>query len=179
MSAPGVSYTSREEIEVHRFSPAVTFGIPLIAIFLQAFIPVAFHGRLHFFEIFDLPLLITIFFCVARRNPTAGLITGCLIGLTQDALTAKFIGLFGIAKTVVGYGASSLAAKIDVENPGSRLLLTIAFFMLHRVVYLMVQRGLVQENVSANWLHYLGAAIANGFLAIVVFAVLDKFKQRA
>src|SRR5438105_3951419 len=166
-------YAPREEIEVYRFSPAATLGIPFAAIFLQAFIPVVFHGRLHFFAIFDLPLLITIFFAVARRNPALGAITGCLIGLAQDALTANYLGLFGIAKSVVGYTGSMIASKIDVENPGSRLIITVAFYLLHRGVYLLVQRGLVEQNVAGEWLHSLGAAFANGLLAIVVFTLLD------
>ena len=174
-----VAYSATEGIEVHGFSLGATLGLPLLAVFLQAYIPVAFHGRLHFFDVFDLPLLITIFFAVARRNPASGAITGCLIGLLQDTLTARFIGLFGIAKTVVGYAASSLGAKIDVDNPGSRLLITIGFYMLHRVVYLGVQRGLLQENFPGDWLHHLGAAIANGFLAVVLFAILDRFKRRS
>ncbi len=79
-----VIYTSREEIEVYRFNYAATFFIPLTALLLQSYLPVAFHGRLYFFDVFDLPLLVTIFFGVARRNPIAGSITGCLIGLAQD-----------------------------------------------------------------------------------------------
>jgi len=171
-------YTSREEIEVHKFNPGVTIGVPLLAIFLQAYIPVMWHGRLSFFNVFDLPLLVTIFFAVARRNPLTGTITGCLIGLVQDAFTANYIGLFGIAKSVVGYASSSIAAKIDVENPGSRLILTFGFYLLHRLVYVLVQRGLVQQEVNPEWVHQVGAAMANGLLAIVVFSVLDRFKKR-
>src|ERR1700738_1069460 len=58
-----VTYTSREEIDVHRFSWGISVGIPLLAIFFQVFLPV----RLNFLAVFDLPLLITIFFAVARR----------------------------------------------------------------------------------------------------------------
>jgi len=101
MSA-GVIYTSREEIEVYRFNYAATFFIPLAALLLQSYLPVAFHGRLYFFDVFDLPLLVTIFFGVARRNPVAGSITGAIIGLAQDAMTHNYLGLFGIAKTFVG-----------------------------------------------------------------------------
>ena len=72
MSA-GVIYTSREEIEVYRFNYAATFFIPLAALLLQSYLPVAFHGRLYFFDVFDLPLLVTIFFAVARRSPVKGL----------------------------------------------------------------------------------------------------------
>ena len=174
-----VIYTSRQEIEVYRFNYASTFFIPLVALLLQSYVPVAFHGRLYFFDVFDLPLLVTIFFGVARRNPIAGSITGCLIGLAQDALTHNYLGLFGIAKTFVGYGASSLATKIDVENMGSRFLITMGFYFIHRIAYLVVQHGMVGQNAPVNWLHSLGAAVANGLMAIVVFAILDRFKQRA
>jgi rod shape-determining protein MreD len=108
----------------------------------------------------------------------SGTITGCLIGLGQDAFMANYIGLFGIAKSVVGYASSSIAAKIDVENPGSRLILTFGFYMLHRLIYVLVLRGLVQEEISPQWLHHLGSALANGLLAIVVFSILDRFKRR-
>src|SRR5258708_33874806 len=77
-----VSYTSGEEVEVHKFSWVVSIGIPLLAVFLQAFLP---QKRLRFMEIIDLPLLVTIFFAVSRRRPIPGLITGALICTLPDA----------------------------------------------------------------------------------------------
>jgi rod shape-determining protein MreD len=168
-------YTSRDEIEVHRFSLPVAVGIPLTAIFLQVYLLFQFG----FFSVFDLPLLITIFFAVARRNQLVGLLTGSAIGLVQDSLTHQPIGLYGIAKTVVGYTASSLGVKIDVENPGSRLLMTMGFYLLHEVVYFVIARGLVGRAMQWRWGYQLGAAVANALLAVVLFALLDRFKQRA
>ncbi len=142
--------------------------------FLQAFVPLRFP----FFAIFDLPLLVTIFFAVVRRNPVTGLLTGSVIGLLQDSLTHNPIGLYGIAKTVVGYGASSLGVRLDVENAGARLLLTLFFYMVHEIVYFMVGRGLVGLTAHPSWAYELGAAFANAVLAVLLFAALDKFKQR-
>ncbi len=170
-----VTYTSREEIEVYRFSAPATVLIPLLAIVVQVFIPV----RLRFFSVFDLPLLVTLFFAVARRSQVAGLMTGAVIGLLQDALTHQPLGLYGIAKTVVGYGASSLGVKIDVENPGSRLLIGFGFYWVHQSVYFLVARNIGGLSLEWRWLHTFGAALANGLLAIVIFAVLDRYKQRA
>jgi rod shape-determining protein MreD len=169
------AYTSREKIEVYRFSLPTAVLVPLGALFFQAFIP----SRFHFFEVFDLPLLVTIFFSVARRNPISGLITGGIIGLLQDSLTHNPIGIYGIAKTVVGYGASSIGVKIDVENPGSRLLLTFAFYWVHQAVYFLVARGLVGQEWAWRGGHFVLAAIANALLALVLFAALDRFKLRA
>lgn len=170
-----ITYTSREEIEVYRFSPWATIGLPLLAVFIQASLP----QRLELFRVFDLPLLVTIFFAVARRSQVAGLATGSVIGLLQDSLTHHPIGVYGIAKTVVGFAASSIGVRIDVENPGSRLLMTAGFYLLHQAIYFIVLRGLVGQVQHWSWGYILGAAVANGLMAIVLFSLMDRFKQRA
>jgi rod shape-determining protein MreD len=169
-----ITYTSNEQVEVYRFSIPATVFVPLIAVFLQAFVPLRFH----FFGIFDLPLLVVIFFAVARRSPVAGLLTGAAIGLLQDSLTGHAIGLYGIAKTVAGYGASSLGVKIDVENAATRFLVTLFFYVVHEVVYFTVARGLVGLPLQWSWAHELGSALANAALAVAMFAVMDRLKQR-
>ena len=170
-----VSYTSQRQIEVYRFGLPVTILVPLAAVFVQAFVPLRFP----LFSIFDLPLLVVIFFAMARRSPMAGLLTGAAIGLLQDSLTHQPIGLYGIAKTVVGYGASSLGVKLDVENAGTRLLLTVAFYIIHKVLYFTIARGLVGLDLRWSWPHELIAAAANALLGVFLFAVMDKLKQRA
>ena len=169
-----ITYTSGEQVEVYRFNLPITIGVPLVALFLQAFVPRHFH----FFTIFDLPLLVTIFFAMARRNPVSGLLTGGIIGLLQDSLTSLPIGVYGIAKTVVGFGASSLGVKLDVENAGARLLVTIGFYVVHEIVYFMVARGMVGLTLQWSWPHELWSALANAVLGVLLFAVLDRFKQR-
>jgi rod shape-determining protein MreD len=172
-----VTYTSREEIEVHKFSWPVSISIPLLAVFIQIFLPV----RLHFLTIFDLPLLVTIYFAVARRRPIPGLITGALIGTLQDAYSGPghYIGLNGIAKTIIGYLGSSLGVRLDVENPGSRFLMTFGFYILHQIIYTIIDVLLVGASEPRAWAHILIAALANGLLAVVLFAGLDRLKVRA
>lgn len=169
-----VTYTSQEQIEVYRFPLPVAILVPLLALFLQAFVPLRFS----FFGIFDLPLLVVIFFAVARRNPLAGLLTGAAIGLLQDSLTHQPIGVYGLAKTLVGFFASSLGVKLDVENAGARFLVTLFFYVVHQIVYFTVARGLVGLDLKWSWGHELGAALANAVVAVGLFAMLDRFKQR-
>jgi rod shape-determining protein MreD len=170
-----VLYTSQDQVEVYRFNFATALFVPLAALFLQAFVPLKFP----FFMMFDLPLLVVIFFAVARRSQVSGLMTGAIIGLLQDSLTHQKIGLYGIAMTVVGFGASSLGVRIDVENVGARFLGTMFFYLVHEVVYFVVARGMVQSDVQWVWSHELLSALANGLLAVVLFALLDRLKQRA
>ncbi len=170
-----VPYTSREQIEVYRFSLPVAILVPLLAVFLQAFLPLRFA----WFSIFDLPLLVVIFFAMARRSPVAGLLTGACIGLLQDSLTHHPIGMYGIAKTFVGYGASSLGVKLDVESVGTRLLVTTVFYVIHEVLYFLIARGMVRLDLRWSWPHELGSAVANAVLAVFLFALMDRLKQRA
>jgi len=170
-----ITYTSGEQVEVYRFGIPVTIGVPLLALFLQAFVPLRFP---RFAVYVDLPLLVTIFFAMARRSPIAGLFTGAVIGLAQDMLGHNPIGVYGIAKTIVGYGASSLGVKLDVENAGARFLVTLGFYLVHSAVYFTVANLLV--NMTQHWSFLRGfiAGLVNAFLGVFLYFLLDKFKQR-
>lgn len=169
-----ILYTSQEQVQVYKFSLPVSIGVPALAIFLQSFV----SHYLTWLAIFDLPLLVTIFFAVARRNPIIGLTTGGLIGIVQDSLTMHLVGLLGIAKTVIGFFASSMGVKLDVENPGSRMIICFGFYMLHQAIYVTIGRGLAGEAISIAWSRLFLGAFANAFLSVPLFAVLDRFKFR-
>lgn len=168
-----ITYTSREEIEVHKFSLLATIGIPLLAIFCQAYLP----SHISFLKLFDIPLIVTVFFAVSRRNQLAGMFTGCAIGLAQDALTHLPIGIYGISKTIVGYAASSIGVKVDVDNPGSRFLMMFFFTFLHDGVYAILSRQLLHLPTDWRFLHELSVALANSILAVLLFTVMDRAKQ--
>ena len=171
-----ITYTSGEQVEVYRFSLPVTVGVPLLALFVQAFVPLAvsrvsrFTSTCLYWSRFFLPWHAAIQFRACSPAP--------FIGLAQDMLGHNPIGIYGIAKTVVGYGASSLGVKLDVENAGARLLVTLGFYFVHAAVYFTVARGLVNISQTWSWPHGILAGLANAFLGVILYFVLDKFKQR-
>ncbi len=169
-----VSVTSSEQVQVYKFSLPITVGMPLLALFLQAYLP----KYLPFLLTFDLPLMVVIFFAVARRGQVSGLMTGAIIGLLQDSLTHGPLGLYGIANTVVGYMASSIGMKVDVENPGSRFLMVFVFYVIQQVIYFLTAHGLAEMDLQWRWGHLLYAGLLNAFLAVLVFFILDRCKQR-
>jgi rod shape-determining protein MreD len=169
-----ISYLTRKEIEVHKFHSGVVIMVPLLAILFQAFAPV----RIPMFRIFDLPLLVTIFFAVAWRSPMAGMVTGALIGTIQDAASGLPVGINGIANTVVGYLASSISVKIDVENHGSRLIMIFGFKLLHDLIGFLVESRIVGTDLLYRTRFELVSAVANALLGVVLFAFLDRLKQR-
>jgi rod shape-determining protein MreD len=174
MRTANLSYTSRDQVEVYRFSWVISIALPIALVGLQAFLPVRFH----YFRVFDFGLLLTIFFAVSRRSQMSGMITGAAIGLLQDGLTQTPFGVFGMAKTLVGFLASSIGIRIDVDNPGSRFLLTFFFYSLHLAIFAAIQVWLMGQSVQINLGHEAGAAVANSLMAVFLFAVLNRFKLR-
>lgn len=169
------SYMSRREVEQQSFSLPVALLVPLAAILLQVLLPRLF-ARL---AILDLPLVVTLFFAVSRRSPIAGTVTGATIGLLQDILTNQPIGVNGMAKSVIGYAASSLGSQVDVENLGTRALLSFGFSLVQSVLLYLIERRLLGlRDFHLLWLHELLRAVANTVVALPVFLLLDRWKRQ-
>src|SRR5215471_3165000 len=131
---------AQTHIEVYKFRTGAILAATALALLIQTFVPVYFSR----FAVLDLPLLITIYFGLSRRNPATGLLLGMSIGLLQDSLSGPTVplGLYGIAKTVIGYLASSIGARLDTEHPVARFALTAGFFVIHQGV-ILATRGLL------------------------------------
>jgi rod shape-determining protein MreD len=172
---PSRSYTSRSEFAQYSFGPLVTVAVPFVLILLQALLPKIFPRLL----ILDLPLIAVIFFAVARRNPILGALTGACIGLMQDALTGLPIGINGMAKTIIGYAASSIGLQVDVDNITTRVLLNFVFSLLQSGLLFLIQRYLLGvAGYKLLWLHELYRAFFNTLIAMPLFMLLDQTRQR-
>lgn len=165
---------SRHDVEIRRYPVLVYVLAPLIALVLQAWLPRIVAP----FVWFDFPLLITLYFAMARRNPIQGASIGCLLGIVEDALTHRAIGINGIAKTVVGFAAASVGVRIDVENATIRLSLTFALSLVSSAIYLFISNYLLNMALGWNWLNELFRAIGNLLIVMVLYHLLDRFKIR-
>ena len=169
------SYMSRREVEQQSFSLPVAILVPLFAILLQVLLPRVLPAL----AILDLPLIVTLFFAVSRRNPIAGTVTGAVIGLLQDILTNQPIGVNGMAKSAIGYAAASLGSQIDVENLATRALLSFGFSLLQSgLLYLIERRLLGITAFHLLWLHELLRAVVMTAVAVPVFLLLDRWKHQ-
>jgi rod shape-determining protein MreD len=162
-------------IEVHKFYPGAIAAVAIVALLLQAMVPVYFPG----FRILDLPLLITIYFGLSRRNPSTGLLLGMVIGLLQDSLSGPTVplGFYGIAKTCIGYLASSIGARLDTEHPAARFALIMGFFVTHQAILVLVRRLLLAQPETWFNTHLAIAAAANAVLGTVLFLLLDRLRR--
>jgi rod shape-determining protein MreD len=162
-------------IEVHKFRAGAILISALLALVIQAWLPLHFTRA----GLLDLPLLVVIYFGLSRRNPSTGLILGALIGLSQDSLSGPTVplGLYGIAKTVIGYLASSIGARLDTEHPVARFALTAGFFVVHQGLVALTRRILLAQPEPWFNLHMFWAALVNAFVAVFLFLLLDHLRR--
>lgn len=162
-------------IEVHKFFPGAVVGAAILALVLQRILPVYFPKL----EILDIPLLVTIYFGLSRRNPSTGLLLGMVMGLMQDSLSGPTVplGEYGIAKTVIGYLASSIGSRLDTEHPVARFALVAGFFFVHQGILVLVRRLLLAEPEAWFNPHLAIAALINAVLGTALFVGLDRLRR--
>ncbi len=167
---------SEGNVEVHKYYGGVVTVVALLAIVIQAFL----HRYGRWAEFFDLPLLVTIYFGVSKRNPVSGMLLGAVIGIAQDALSHDNpIGLYGIAKTIIGYVSSSVGARIDTEHPASRFALVFALYHVHQVVYASVERVLLNRPTPFFTVHLLIVSLVSAVIAVILFSLLDRLRRQS
>lgn len=155
------------------FRAYVLVLIPLSAILFQVYVP-KFIPSLSYLE---LPLLVTVYFSLMRRQPIAGCFIGAGIGLVQDSLSHGPLGMFGIVKTLVGYFAASVSQRFDVENLALRFFLSLFFFVFHQFFYWVIARALLAQNVDFDPVQAAIVGLLNAVVSVPLFAVLDKLKE--
>jgi len=165
---------NRRDLGVRRYPLLIYAMVPLAALVLQALLPRVLHG----YARFDLPLLVTIYFALLRRDPIQGTLMGAVLGLFEDALTGHAIGVNGITKTVAGFLAGSVGARIDVENHTIRLMLVLLLSLLGSGMYLFIYRILLGLDTEWSWLAELVKAATNALVAMALFPLLDRTQIR-
>ena len=172
MNAAPAGFHDARKNRVSKFNWMSILGIHLAAILFQVYVPQFFK----YLSYLELPLLVTVYFSLARRSPVAGVLFGAGIGLVQDSLSYHPLGMYGIAKTLTGYFAGSISQRFEVENPVVRLVLAFFFFFFHQFFYWVLSGALPLGPSGFNFLQTIVQAILNAAVAVPLFHVLDKLK---
>jgi rod shape-determining protein MreD len=167
--------SSQREGQVSRFSPWIMVTLPLAAILFQVYVPLFFP----FLSFLETPLLVVVYFALMRRSQVSGLLAGALVGLAQDSLSKNPLGMFGIVKTLVGYFASSIGMRMDVDNLAMRMLLTFFFYVFHQFLYWVMARALLAKTLAFDPEITLMMAALNAVVGAALFHFLDKLRESA
>ena len=154
--------------------PALLWVVVFAALLLQTFLPV----RIPLARLFDFPLLVAIYFSVVRRNKIFAIGLGTGIGLLQDALSSGLIGMFGMAKGLIGYLAATASVKFELEDMFARLGLMATLVLVHGVFLAVMHRLLLDPPPPFNILDLLSGTLINAGLGLIIFLALDKLRKQ-
>lgn len=122
--------------------------------------------------VFDL-VVVGVIYAALYWGPTAGMWTGTLGGLTQDALSGDVVGLGGFAKTVVGYGAGVLGAQFIVARPFARSGAVAAATLVHRMIVVGLLAVVDRDWPGFSWTAMLMETGLNTVAGLLAFQVTE------
>ena len=144
--------------------------VPLTAILCQVKVPL-FFSQLRFL---DLPLLVTVYFAMRSGGPIGALLLGAGIGILQDALSGKPLGMFGMAKTLVGFAAALVAQHVDFDVNFVRFVVALVFLLGHHLLYWVLSNSLLGQPMSLEPGQTLVFGLLNAAVAVPLFGLLDR-----
>jgi rod shape-determining protein MreD len=162
----------QREVEVFRVHPATLWVTILVALLLQTFLPL----KIPVAGLIDFPLLVTVYFTLIRQKKIFGIALGTGLGLVQDALSHGYVGMFGMAKALVGYLAAFAAVRFNVESLFARSVVTASLILLHNLCMVGLQHALLDSPPAFLPLDLVSAVLVNVALSMILFPVLDRLR---
>jgi rod shape-determining protein MreD len=119
-----------------------------------------------------------------RRNQVFGIGLGTGLGLLQDALSHgyidhSYIGIFGMAKALIGFLAASASVKFDLEQLAPRFVFAGILIFVHSIFLFGLEHFVLGLPSPFRPLDMLSGVLVNVALGLVLFQVLDHFKRPA
>jgi len=122
----------------------------------------------------DLVLIVVVYVAI-KSGPVTGLVAGTVAGLIQDALSGGILGIYGLAKTMVGFLSGLLGTQFIVTAPLPRFMLLVVATVLHAAIFIGLNRLLNLQQVSADYGPTLGQAFGNALVGVVAFQMIEWF----
>ena len=161
--------------EAFRAHPAVLSLIVFASLLLEVTLP----PTLPVARLFQLPLLVTIYFSMIRENQIFGTAFGMSLGLLEDALSHGYLGQMGMAKALVGYLAATAGLKLEFDNLLVRGILIGSLVIVHNSFSYLLTHQLLGFPIPFNSLHILTTTVVNVALGLILFLLFDRLKKRA
>lgn len=112
--------------------------------------------------------------CVGLTSgPVAGMATGSLGGLIQDALSGGIIGVGGLAKSVVGFATGVLATQFIVARPAPRFVVFFGGSLLHAACFFGFYLLLAADRFEVPYRAVLTQAVGNAAVGLLAFQLVE------
>lgn len=117
---------------------------------------------------FDL-VLVGVVYAALLWGPVAGILAGTVGGLLQDLLSTSIVGVGGLSKTLVGFGAGVIGTQFVLVRPRSRTLIVAGATVVHRLIILGLYAAIDQRWSGIPWGAILAETAINALVGLVAF----------
>ena len=118
-------------------------------------------------------VLVAVIYIALTSGPGAGLWSGTVAGLIQDALSGGIIGVGGLAKTIVGFLTGIIGTQFIVAQPFPRFVVFLAATLLHATIFVGLYAILeVRQFGNPYGVAAIGQAVGNAVVGVVAFQVV-------
>ncbi len=118
-------------------------------------------------------ILVAVVYVALRSGPVTGLLAGAAAGLAQDALSSGFIGIGGLAKTVVGFLAGTIGSQFIVTQPVPRFVVFFAATVLQAGISIGLYMLLDLRQFGSPYASVAGQALGNAVGGVVAFQLSE------
>jgi rod shape-determining protein MreD len=118
-------------------------------------------------------VLVVVVYVALTAGPSAGLLSGAVAGLIQDALSTSLIGIGGLAKTIVGFLAGIVGTQFIVVDTLPRFVVFFAATVVHAVVFMGLYAVLDLRHFGTPYAAVAGQAAGNALVGVVAFQLVE------
>ena len=118
-------------------------------------------------------VLIAVVYVALTSGPVAGLLTGSVAGIVQDALSSGVIGIGGLAKSIVGFIAGLTGQQFIVTAALPRFVMFLGVTAVHSVVFIGLYAVLELRTFQSPWTAVSSQAVANGVVGMIAFTIIE------
>jgi rod shape-determining protein MreD len=142
----------------------------LAALMLQTVVGYQIFGRLIGIDLVLVVVVATALF----YGPTAGMVSGTIAGLCQDALSGGVLGVAGLAKTLVGFVAGVIATQFIVSSIIPRAVVFFAMTWLHGICFLGLYAMIERHGIGRPWRQLLVQSLLNAAIGVVATRAIER-----
>ena len=122
----------------------------------------------------DLVLVVVVYISLTM-GPVAGMLSGSVAGIIQDALSSGVIGIGGLAKSIVGFVAGVIGQQFIVTAALPRFVTFLAATVAHAAVFMGLYVVLGLRTFPSPWAALLSQAAGNAVIGMLAFTIIEGF----
>jgi rod shape-determining protein MreD len=117
--------------------------------------------------------LVAVVYVALTSGPVTGLLAGTFAGLVQDALLSGVIGIGGLAKSIVGFGAGLIGTQFIVTAMLPRFVVFFGATVVHELIFRGLYFVLGLRDFGTPYAAVAGEAAANAIVGVVAFQLAE------